>query len=368
MSEGASQLDLQILGQEIDTARLVPAEKKIPIIQRNSGRILVLLLTIGIFATLVQWISNSFQPGIYPVIVVVFLLVSVSRREAVRQIYFLSEKGLHIPYMWFFTRVIPLENVVRVVDDEIVDEESGRKYGAIRILVDTPLMLLNITGLQTSNILLSTMYYDSIDLNRFADEILRRKRESGGVPNTLAQRLTDQVDRAWSNRWLIIILKVLDGSTEALIYLFLLESFIFGFFNVSIWPRLGGILLGAYFLLILLFQMFDKPQAIIGIRPHELGPLIYDEEELITSVRFILMCHPYTVNLKNCELIYPEDVARQVGRLNQIHPQNIEPGELAYGVAQIVGNHTKAKGAVITFTYKETEETGREYQIPIEWA
>ncbi len=148
-----------------------------------------------------------------------------------------------------------------------------------------------------------------------------------------------------------------------------MESVIWGFTGISIWPVLGLVLLGAVFLLLLVAQLSNIPGAIIGIRPHELGPLIYDEEELITSVRFILICYPYTVHLQNCELIYEEGEPRQVGRLNQIQPTYSQPGELTYGIAQIVGNHTKAKGANLFFTYKEKEDTDDTvFQIPVQWA
>ena len=64
----------------------------------------------------------------------------------------------------------------------------------------------------------------------------------------------------------------------------------------------------------------NKPQAIIGIRPHELGPLIYDEEEMMTTVRFIIICNPFTIDLIDCEILYSEGDIKQVGKLNQIHP------------------------------------------------
>jgi len=367
MSEGASQLDLQVLSQDIDYSRLTPAEKKIPIHLRNNSRFFLVIAFIAGTALIVRWLLNDFQPGLYPLIVTVLLVGSIYLRERVKDIYYLSEKGLHIPYMWFYHRVLPFDSIIRVVDETIEDDNKNRKYGAIRILVDTPFVKLNVSGLQTSSVLLSTMVYDSIALNRFADEIIRRKRENNAVPNTLAQRLTDQVNRAWSKRWLLIIMTVFDASSEGLIYLFILEGLVFGFFGVSIWPIMGSILIGALIILVFVIQLLNKPQAIVGFRPHELGPLIYDEEDLITSVRFIVMCHPYTIQLLNCEMIYPDDVAKQVGRLNQIHPDYVERGELTYGIAQIVGNHTKAKGAILTFRYKE-KEGSRDYQIPLEWA
>jgi len=373
MTEAASQLDLQILVDDDNSDRLIPSIKKRQMYRRMNTQILLLLVVIGFTATLVRWLRHDFQGGevwnFYPPLLCILLIVVVLRREQIKGIYILNDDQLVIPYTWFYRRSIPLKQIIRVDDDTITDQSTGQKFAAIRIIVDCSLVKLNITGMQSSNILLSTQDYDSMDLNRFADEISKKVRSNPSTPNTLAQRLSDQVNRSWSYRWSLILFNSLDSTTEATIYLFIADAIFYGFFGVSIWPLLGGIILGIYLVVVILIQFLNKPQAIIGIRPHELGPLIYDEEELITSVRFILICHPYTVHLQDCEVVYPDGASKQVGRLQQIQPEYAEPGELIYGIAQIVGNHTKATGAVIRFTYKETEaKKDVLYEIPITWA
>lgn len=369
MAEAASQLDLQVLVGDDMSDRLVPTRKKKAIYNRDPTRYFLIVFLIGLLATLVRWLQQDFSPTWYPPILIILLAYLVIRREQIKGIYILTDQSLKVPYTWFYRRSIPYDKIVRVVDDQLTDRESGQSFAAIRIVVDTSLIKYNTTGMVDSYILLSTLDYDSMDINQFADEIIKRKREIGGTPNTLAQRLTDQVNRSWSNRWLVILFNTFDSTSEALIYILLIDTLIFGFFGQDIWPIFGGVLVGLYALFLFLYHIMDKPQAIIGIRPHELGPLIYDEEELVTSVRFIVMCRPFTVHLVDCEIIYPEDATKQVGRLNQIHPEYIEPGELTYGVAQMIGNHSKASGAVIKFYFKETEDRHDEpYEVEIEWA
>ena len=65
--------------------------------------------------------------------------------------------------------------------------------------------------------------------------------------------------------------------------------------------------------------------------------------------------------------LYSEGDIKQVGKLNQIHPESISKGQLAYAVAQIYGNHTKASGAIIKFSYKEKSKTDVVYEVPITW-
>ena len=72
-------------------------------------------------------------------------------------------------------------------------------------------------------------------------------------------------------------------------------------------------------------------------------------------------------DLIDCEILYSEGDIKQVGKLNQIHPESISKGQLAYAVAQIYGNHTKASGAIIKFSYKEKSKTYVVYEVPITW-
>ena len=80
------------------------------------------------------------------------------------------------------------------------------------------------------------------------------------------------------------------------------------------------------------------------------------------------IAHPHTINLKDCELIYGEKGIKQIERLKQIQPESIAPGTLTHSVAEIFGNHTKAVGAKIRFTYKELEEKeDLVYEVKISW-
>jgi len=369
MSEAASQLDLQILMDDDPSNRLIPASKKKSFFERRGYLFLLLLLITGTVSTLITWIRLDHAAWYYPPILIILLIVMFVRRDQVKGVYRIKDQYLSIPYTWFSRRRIPFDQIIRISDDKVSDPETGQTYAAIRIYLDTPLIKFNTTGMQPPNILLTTMEYDSMDLNRFADELVKINREVMATPNTLAQRLTDQVDRAWFNRWTLIFFNTIDATSEALFFVLLLDAIIYGFFDQTIWPIFGGLILGIIFLMLFIFHYVSKPQAIIGIRPHELGPLIYDEEELITSVRFIVMCRPYTVHLLDCEVIYPEGATKQVGRLNQIQPNYTEPGELTYAIAQIIGNHTKAIGAKINFSYKEKEESSDViYEVTLDWS
>ena len=368
MVEAASQLDLQIFD---DTSRnsnvLLPSARKKPIREQKPKIYIYLISNLAIFSTMTRWIYNEFSDGLAILIIAIFYTILYGRKEIIKGKYYFDENGLVLPYLWFTRKKIKFENILNITDDTITDTETNQSYAAIRIFLDTKMIKFNYTGMQTSNILLTTMDYDSMDLNRFADLLTKEKQKTTSSPNTLAQRLTDQVNRAWQYRWFSIFLNIFDSSTEFLLYLILIELLIFGFSGQLLIMTLSQILLPIYIIFLLILQILNKPQAIIGIRPHELGPLIYDEEEMMTTVRFIIICNPFTIDLIDCEILYSEGDIKQVGKLNQIHPESISKGQLAYAVAQIYGNHTKASGAIIKFSYKEKSKTDVVYEVPITW-
>ena len=88
---------------------------------------------------------------------------------------------------------------------------------------------------------------------------------------------------------------------------------------------------------------------------------------MISDVRIIVKSYPHSIEITDCEMIYAEDAIRQVERVKDIQPDEINPGKLQYVIIQMRGNHTKAKGAKISFRYSKIKDNTM-YEIEIFWA
>ncbi|MHA2249987.1 MAG: hypothetical protein ACXAD7_06475 [Candidatus Kariarchaeaceae archaeon] len=366
MAEAASQLDLSNLKSgkltELKTNRM-----QLSIYQRPIDLVVIILIILGIFGNLVKLTNMNSVPNNLYFLISIMLIIVYIRKMQIREKYIVTETGLILPYTWITTKLIPWDHITTVVEDELVEKNSGNKFKGLQLELDTTLIRLNTTGMNPPRMIFSSRDYNEEDLTNFTNQINRNKSESAQPPNTLAQRLSDQVNRSWENRYRLLTLNVVDSVSELLLHLLIAEVITVGIMDYSLWPWIGGILLISYFLIILIYQFLEIPSAIIGIRPHELGPILYDDADIITTIRFIIACKPFTVVLKYCEVIIPDDTLSQINQLKEIHPLEISPGKLTHGVVQIYGNHSKSIGAKIQFSYAEQYDEEMLYEIPIYW-
>jgi hypothetical protein len=362
MVEAASNLDIDRLAEKKTRVTLIPNKYTIPLHKRRLDLFFLIFIFISELAYFYRWIQEGSS-----VIIIIILAIALAiwwRSKIDR--YTITDRGLLIPYTWFSRKIIAWNHIVNIAEFDF--HENKTPYMGINLELDTPLIRFNTTGLKSPNILFTSKDYHRDDLMLFFEDIQRYRQKLVHAPNTLAQRLTDQVERSWQNRFKLVLLNLIDSSSEALLLLLILGGLTYGVSGFEFWVWIGIILFGTYLLIIFLLQMLDKPSAIIGIRPHELGPILYDDADILTTLRFILICYPYSVKILNCKLIFSNENITQLGQLKQIYPEIVEPGTLKHVVAQIYGNHSQAIGAEIQFTYAEREGEEIIYEVSIYWS
>ncbi|MHA2172693.1 MAG: hypothetical protein ACXAB7_22700 [Candidatus Kariarchaeaceae archaeon] len=362
MAEATSAFDLDNIKkkQQLDLLKL--KKYSFPIYHRPKD-LTLLVVVIMVILSLAYRVLQEFSW--LNVVILVISLLGYQRQKQVKGTYLLTKDGIIMPFTWLSRTTIQWKQIVSVSEEEFIEKTTNKIFKGIRIEVDTPLIIFNTTGMTAPTILLSSKDYLETDLVNFAKQIQSFRQQIPSVPNTLAQRLIDQVDRSWSTRYHYLMLQTIDSVTELLFIIILLDGLLRGIFDYTVFPLLGGGILLGYTLIVLLYQYLEKPAAIIGIRPHELGAILYDDSDIITTIRFILISRPHTVKLINCELIYQNESLSQIDRFKQIHPETILPGELTYCIAQIYGNHTKSDGAKIQFSYGDQSELV--FEVPIYW-
>ncbi len=326
---------------------------------------LILLITILSFALKLIFDFVSMKDQLFiPISLLVILTIFTILRDKAYHRYEIIDKGLLVSDFWFSQRLISWGEFVDLYIDSEVTDERGEIEG-IRIILDTPWLLINKTGLQAPNLFISRTEYDKEEFDRFFDELQRIMNKRKEVPATLNQRLINQVDRAWDGRFKRIFTIWVDNFSEVTYYflaLYLVMGLFFGYTNL-IWV-FSILWLGYGLFAFVLIYLIHNPYSIVGIRPNELGAVQYLPDDGISNIRFVVYTKPYSIQLEGCSLTYSEDSIKQFSNLVQIHPKSINPGELAHGVAQITGNQSKAVGATIQFTQNESELV---FKVPISW-
>ncbi|MCE7735193.1 MAG: hypothetical protein GPJ54_09970 [Candidatus Heimdallarchaeota archaeon] len=362
--EASHLLDLKKLMGDNPPNLLIPiSKKKQSLISRYPDNLGLILVIIAVSSLIYDWLVNS--NGYILALFAILIVLIFAQMNRIKGLYYISEKGLIVPYTWLTQKRIELNSIVEIHTEKLIQKDTKTEIDGIRIIIDNPALKFNITGIQESNIILTASDYDKIDLEIFSEELHKYKRNDSRTGNTLAQRLDDQVNRSWFGRWKLIFLNTFDSSTE------------FGFFFLLIYIilnvplenrlRLLFILISVlYILAVLIFNISDRPSSIVGFRGHELGPLLYNEADVLTTVRFITMSQPSNVELIDCELLFQSEPISQINELKELHPKEVESGVLTYCVAQFAGNQTKSIGVNIRFRYIDQIEV--EYELPIYWA
>ncbi len=364
MVEVVSQLDLSKLVEHKREKKLTPSKNTLPLIRRPHEVFILVLILISIISALIK-ISNT-DSLIYLVLSIVIFYIYF-RNLKIDGIYLAKENGLRIPYTWLSQKKIPWKDIISSEIIEVTDDDKHSTSQLLRIELDTTLVRFNTTGLIAPYLFLSSKTYNEADLRFFNQDIADYKGKSSKPPNTLAQRLNDQVDRAWKYRNRIAILNIFDAFTEAFYLIMILEILLNLLVPNNLWYPIGGILLGIYLLILGFMQILERPRAIVGIRAKEFGALSYNEAEMVTEVHFMAIIFPYTIQFKSFEFLHTSDNITQIDRVKQIEPENIEPGILTHVTTQIMGNHGKADGVKIQFNYVEREHEDILYEIPIYW-
>lgn len=344
---------------------LIPANKKTKsIFSRSPGGFTFPLMILAFLFSIYLGFKDNFGNPFYLVLAILLILIYI-RKNRLKGIYWISEDGLVVPYTWLTTKKLKSTQIINISPEKLTDKDTGVEYDGLRITIDNSGLKFNFTGIQDPSIVLSTINYEKKDLDLFSKELEKLKRNSSGSPNTLPQRLTDQVNNSWFGRWKLVVFNTIDSSTEFAYYLLLFYVILSEFTGNSLTFFLFTLWI-FYFVFVFIYNISDIPSSIIGIRPHELGALIYNEADLLTTVRFILMSQPETVILLNCELLFEGQPISQIHELKELHPTKNEPGMLTYCVAQFLGNHTKSIGANIKFKYSGEDET--EFELSVYWA
>lgn len=362
--EGVTQLDPSILEHQDSGLILKHRYVSQSIIKRFPDNLTLIGIIIAFISNTILMVQNGRLDYYYGSILVIVIIL-FWKKLGVRGTYKIDEKGLIIPYSWITRKLIPWDSIIEYRETKATDNDNNEVY-AIYLGLDVTFLKFNKSGLKDPRIVLTSNEFEQDDLKNLLGEVEKYKRKSTQTPNSVTQRIMDQVNIAWNKRWLLVLVNTLDYFSEFLFYLFIIESVLYGVVLISLFPILGLVLSGMTLILIILAQIGNKPKAIVGIRSNELGALIYNEEEVITMVRFVVISHPHTIQLKNCELIFDDNGISQIEKLKQIQPEFIEPGELRHGVAQILGNHTKAVGAKIFFSYKGSKDDIT-YEIVMRW-
>jgi len=257
----------------------------------------------------------------------------------------IGEEGITVPSYWFLPHFISWKEVVNV---QIFEEDK-----MVVLILDTTWKRIVRTGLSDIRIVLDNEGYVMDEFDTIAQTIERYWNQSKKVPDTLNERLMKQVNLAWNSRYFQWMTDTLDDFTFGLFLLFEI-NFIFYIFSGMSLPSIIYFVIIPILVVYTLFANFDVPNSIIAIRPHELGPLLYDDEDVVTSVRFVVMTLPNPLKLHSCEITYLEEQEHpQPSNFIQIHPKVIEPAELVHCVAQITGRHERADGAIVEFSIGE---------------
>lgn len=361
MSEGI--LDLTQLEVEQELMLLKTIQQSEPLYRRNSDRIILILSLIS-FIFLFYRLFYSSLAVFYSALL---LLILIWYRIGVSIIgtYQITDKGLVIPYTWFTRKTISWVEILSVNEISLRKKGNDISVKGYEVELDTPISKFNITGMQSPVLYLTEEDFEFELLTIFMKTLKQKKEERADVPNTLAERLDLQVTRAWKGRYTHFLLKILEGFSRSLVYLSFAEVFFWSVFQFSLFPWVGGIFLLFLLIINLLIHYDALPSAIIGIRPHELGPLLYEETNMVTNVRFIIKSYPDDVEVMNCVMIHDEDAIKQPESIKEIQPCIVSAGQLRHVVAQVRGNHSKAIGAIVTFRYLNDPETS--YNIDLLW-
>lgn len=324
------------------------------------GMIPLGMLITSSFVLIVKAISAYFNDASfsssYLVVVFVLWILYYLKRRAENRVS-IVENGLLLPNYWFKRKLVKW--------DEIVEISLNEDPNKIEIILDTAWSRVNVTGMQDVIVELSADQYDINNMKGFFEHLQNQRNKLSKAPDTLNERLKKQVDRAWDKRYLRIFENWFDNYSKGVFYLLIFETLFFALTERSLGTVIFTSLAIFYGFGTFLLYLFEKPYSIIGIRPNELGPVIYLPEEIISNIRFVVMAKPFDIQPVKCEVIYGDtNTMQQVVNMIQIHPQNISAGELTHGVAQLTGNHSKAVGARIFFKMNDDDE---EYQIEIKW-
>lgn len=362
--EASHLLDLKKLMGDNPPNLLIPiSKKKQSFISRSPDNLGLLLTIMAVSSLIYDWLVNS--NGYILALFAILIVLIFAQMNRIKGLYYISAKGLIVPYTWITQKRIELNSIVEIRTEKLIQKDTSTEIDGIRIIIDHPSLKFNITGIQESNIILTASDYDKIDLEIFSEELDKYKRNDRGTPNTLAQRLDDQVNRSWFGRWKLIFLNTVDSSTEFGFFLLLIYITLVVPFGDSL-QLLFVIIFTLYFLAVLIFNISNRPSSIVGFRSHELGPLLYNEADVLTTVRFIAMSQPSNVELVDCVLLFQSEPISQINELKELHPKEVQSGVLTYCVAQFAGNQTKSIGVNIRFRYIDQIED--EYELPIYWA
>ena len=283
--EASHLIDLQKLVGKYPPNQLRSRKANIPVLRRFPDNFTILFLLVVFVGYILHIQNDGFQvPILFAIIVLTFLNL---RRMSVKGEYYVDSDGLFVPYSWISRKRIPMDEIVRIQLSELTSTEDQEKHRVLEITLDTPNLKFNTTGLIDTSIYLSEVDFDYERLEAFYHELQTYHRNAGITINTQAERLSLQASRAWNNRWKLIFLRFLDSSTEfgffiSILILTNLVTIQSSLITIGFW-----VIFGIYSLLLLIFLVSDRPNTIIGIRPHELGPIFYNEADLVTTISLI---------------------------------------------------------------------------------
>lgn len=367
MNEAGQVFSLDQLKTDPTVTRLEERNRSASLFSKNPDKFVVPLMIIAALGLLLRSVLSFEKLFFYYFAIYILVGLLFFKMNSIRGIYQITEKGLVIPYTWFTQKHISWKEITKVENILLKDLENDKPLYAVQLELDTNLTKFNTSGLKNPDLTITEKDYDKEMLESFYKELQNKMASYANTPDTLAERLSNLVDRSWFGRKKLLLINLVDTLTETLLYLLLIDLVVMGLFGSSIFPVFGMILLALVFFLTLLLQFGSLPQAIVGMRPHELGPLMYYEAELISDVRIIVKSYPHSIEITDCEMIYAEDAIKQVEKVKDIQPDEINPGKLQYVIIQMRGNHTKAKGAIISFKYPEIKDNTK-YEIEILWA
>lgn len=361
--EASHLIDLKKLVGKYAPNHLTSRIRDLSVLKRFPENVTIVLFIFSSIGYLLHIQDDGIQlPKLIGLILLIFLTM---RRMSIKNEYYVDSEGLIVPYSWVSRKRISFDEIVRVQMEELTSTDDQSIQRILGIVLDTPKLKFNTTGMIDTSIYLSEVDFDYQRLETFYHELQTYHRNAGVTSNTQAERLSLQASRAWNNRWKQIIFRFLDSSTEFGLFISVLILTNLLTIQSTVITLAFLAILAIYCLIVLVFLISDRPHTIIGIRPHELGPIFYNEADLVTTIRFIIISYPIGVKLENCDLIFKDDPLPQNYKLEQLHPAETEPGALSYGVAQYVGNHSKANGANITFSFVSDET---EFTVPIYWS
>ncbi|MDH5401061.1 MAG: hypothetical protein OEZ01_09875 [Candidatus Heimdallarchaeota archaeon] len=357
MAEATAQLDLQNwIDQEV--TRLAPSRNH-KMSQLFGYSIMDLLFLVYSLV-----LGILFLLSLNPILLFefLFLLVIFIRKRLVKEIYQIGEKGINVPYTWLTRTLLSWNQIVGISKEIVIERETDQSFDGIRINLDTRKLRFNYTGMIDQSILLTSKTYSSEDLLLFYHSLESLYSNNRVIPNSAAQRLQDLVNTSWNTKNRRLMLNVIDNLSLNIIQIYVLFKLIDLIFDMPLMILITVIIL--YSSIVLIYFINELPHSIIGFRGHELGSILYDDPEAMTTFRFIYCSLPFKVNLLYCEPLYEVEGNAYFGEFNQIHPQTNELGELTYGIAQITGNHTKSIGCNVQFKFEGEDQ---KYQVEIKW-